>query len=74
MDDVKSHVYYVQGMEVVFRAWLMVRYLVQEKCLLIFWSIRTCAVDNSFSKYGGPTIGVFQANLPGQISISALAK
>ena len=56
-------------MEVVFRVWLMERYLVQEKCLLIFWSIRTCVLlTTRLANMAGPPRCVFsQANLPGQI-------
>ena len=70
VDDVKSHVYYVQGGHggsISCMAYGKIP-CAREVFADILEYPYMCAVDNSFSKYGGPTTLVFsQANLPGQI-------
>ena len=70
VDDVKSHLYYIQGGHGGSISCLAYGSMpcAREVFADILEYPYMCAVDNSFSKYGGPTTLVFsQANLPGQI-------
>ena len=70
VDDVKSHLYYIQGGHGGSISCLAYGEMpcAREVFADILEYPYMCAVDNSFSKYGGPTTLVFsQANLPGQI-------
>eukprot|EP00943_MAST-04B_sp_MAST-4B-sp1_P002089 g2089.t1 len=70
VDDIKSHVYYVQGGHGGSISCLAYGKTpcVREVFADILEYPYMCAVDNSLSKYGAPTTLVFsQANLPGQI-------
>ena len=67
VDDVKSHLYYIQGGHGGSISCLAYGEMpcAREVFADILEYPYMCAVDNSFSKYGGPTTLVFsQANLP----------
>ena len=70
VDDVKQHVYYVQGGHGGSISCLAYGSVpcVRDVFADILEYPYMCSVDNAFSKYGGPTTVVFsQANKPGQI-------